>query len=188
MGQLEGSSPGASAVVLVRKKDGSLCFCIDLRKLNGRMVNNVYPLPRIDKTLACLNGTTIFTALDLKSGPWQVKSDKHSLPLTALTAGPLGICECSRLMKSCLDDLHVNGCIIYLDDISIFSKSPKEASTEIEREVFEILSRAGLKLKSGKCEFFSTSLSYLGHVVSKNGIEMDKKKTDVRSPHEFSNF
>ena len=64
----ESKSPWASAVVLVRKKDGPLIFCIDLRKLNSRTVKDAYFLPRIDETLDCLNGAQWFTSLDLKSG------------------------------------------------------------------------------------------------------------------------
>ena len=87
------SSLWASAVVLVRKKDGSLRFCIDLRKLNARTIKDAYSLPCIDETLDCLGGATIFTSLDLKSGYWQVKMEEESKPLTAFTIGPLGFYE-----------------------------------------------------------------------------------------------
>ena len=62
------NSPWVSPVVLVRKKDGSLRFCIDLRKLNARTIKDAYSLPRIEESLDCLNGACIFTSLDLKSG------------------------------------------------------------------------------------------------------------------------
>ena len=88
----------------------------------------------------CLNGAKIFTSLDLKSGYWQVEMEEESKPLTAFTVGPLGFFECERmpfgltnapatfqrLMESCLGDLHLNWCIIYLDDIIVFSESPGE--------------------------------------------------------------
>ena len=110
-------------------------FCIDLRKLNARTVKDAYSLPRIEDALDSLNGACIFTSLDLKSGYWQVKLDDHSIPLTAFTVGPLGFYECirmpfgltnapatfQRLMESCLSELHLHWCIIYLDDIIIFS-------------------------------------------------------------------
>ena len=83
-------SPWASVVVLVRKKDGSLSFCIDLRKLNARTVKDAYSLPRIEKTLDCLNGAQWFTSLDLKLGYWQVELDEESKALTAFTVEPLG--------------------------------------------------------------------------------------------------
>ena len=91
------NSPWASPVVLVRKKDGSLRFCIDLRKLNARTVKDAYSLPRIEDTLDSLNGACIFTSLDLKSGYWQVELDEESIPLTAFTVGPLGFYECVRM-------------------------------------------------------------------------------------------
>ena len=74
------NSAWASPVVLVRKKDGSLRFCIDLRKLNARTVKDAYSLPRIEESLDCLNGSQIFSSLDLKSGYWQVELDEESIP------------------------------------------------------------------------------------------------------------
>ena len=129
-----------SAVVLVRKKDGSLRFCIDLRKLNSQTVKDAYSIPRIEDSLDSLNGSCIFTSIDLKAGYWQVELDEDSIPLTAFMVGPLGFYECVRmpfgltnapatfqcLMENCLGDLHLNWCIIYLDDVVIFSRTPKE--------------------------------------------------------------
>ena len=182
-------SPWASAVVLVQKKDGSLRFCIDLRKLNERTIKDAYSIPQIEDSLDSLNGSCIFTSIDLKAGYWQVELDEESIPLTAFTVGPLGFYECvrmpfgltnapatfQRLRETCLNDLHLNWCIIYLDDVIIFSKTPEE---HIERltAVFEKISKAGLKLKPSKCEFFKTKISYLGHIVSKDGIETNPKK------------
>ena len=88
------NSPWASAVVLVRKRDDSLRFCIDLRKLNAHTIKNAYSLPCIDETLDCLGGVMIFTSLDLKSGYWQVEMEEELKPLTAFTVGPLGFYEC----------------------------------------------------------------------------------------------
>ena len=208
------NSPWASPVVLVRKKDGSLRFCIDLRKLNARTIKDAYSLPRIEDALDSLNGACIFTSLDLKSGYWQVELDEASIPLTAFTVGPLGFYECirmpfgltnapatfQRLTESCLGDLHLEWCIIYLDDIIIFSKNPDDHLTWL-RGVFECLAKAGLKLKPSKCEFFRSSLKYLGYIVSKNGIAKDPRKikaiqdwlrpktvTEVRSFTGFTNY
>ena len=134
------SSPWASAVVLVRKKDGGLRLCIDLRKLNNRTIKDVYSLPRIDDTLDCLHGAKWFSTLDLKSGYWQVELEEEAKPQTAFTMDPLGFWECERmpfgftnapatfqrLMESCLDELNLSWCIIYLDDIIVFSQTPEE--------------------------------------------------------------
>ena len=128
-------SPWVSAVVLVQKKDGDLRFCIDLRKLNEQIIKDAYSLLQIHETLDSLQGSWWFSSLDLKSGYWQVEMDEESTPLTAFTVGPLGFYECKRmpfrltnapamfqkLMETCLGDLNLHWCIIYLDDIVIFS-------------------------------------------------------------------
>ena len=161
------NSPWASAVVLVRKKDGSLRFCIDLRKLNARTVKDAYSLPQIEDSLDSLKSSCIFTSIDLKAGYWQVEMDPESIPLTAFTVGPLGFYECvkmlfgltnapatfQRLMETCLGDLHLNWCIIYLDDVVIFSRTPEEHLERLDA-VFTKIGEAGLKLKPSKCEFF----------------------------------
>ena len=80
-----------------------------------------------------------------------------------------------RLMESCLGDLHLKYCIIYLDDIIIFSKTPEDQIERLRR-VFQKIDEAGLHLKPLKCEFFKKRVEYLGHIVSENGIEMNPKK------------
>ena len=101
-----------------QKKDGGLRFCINLHKLNNRTVKDGYSLPRIEDTLDCLHGAVWFSALDLKSGYWQVELEEEAKPLTAFTMGPLGFWECEcmpfgltnapatfqRLMESCLGE------------------------------------------------------------------------------------
>ena len=109
-----------------------------------------------------------------------------SRPLTAFTVGPLGFYECVQmpfgltnapatfqsLMESCLGEMHLKWCIIY---IIVFLKTPKEHIVRL-RGVFKKLSAAGLRLKPSKCEFFKSKITYLGHIVSKDGIETEKKK------------
>ena len=182
-------SPWASAVVLVRKKDGGLRFCIDLCKLNNRTIKDGYSLPRIEDTLDCLHGAVWFSTLDLKSGYWQVELEEEAKPLTAFTMGPLGFWECEhmpfgltnalatfqRLMEYCHGELHLNWCIIYLDDIIVFSQTPEEHVHRL-RAVFNKLKAASLKLKPSKCDFFKIEIKYLGHVASKEGVSTDPDK------------
>ena len=78
-------------------------------------------------------------------------------------------------MENCLGDLHLNWCIVYLDDIIIYSKTPEEHVERLEA-VFKKLSSAGLKLKPSKCEFFKSQITYLGHIVSNEGIATDPKR------------
>ena len=88
------NSPWASAVVLVRKKNGKLHFCIALKKSNSLMVQEVYSIPRIQDILDCLQGAVRFTLLDLKSGYWQVELKEASKAPSAFTVGPLRFYEC----------------------------------------------------------------------------------------------
>ena len=186
------NSPWSSSIVLVKKKDGNLRFCIDLRKLNARTGKDAYALPRIEETLDYLAQSKWFSALDLKLGYWQVELDKESKLLTTFTAGPLGFYESERMpfgatnapatfqrmMETCLGDLHLNWCLIYLDDITVFAKTQEEAITRLGT-VFQKLREVGLKLKPSKCEVFKTSLLYLGHIVSEDGIRTDPEKIKV---------
>ena len=146
------TSPWASPVVLVCMIDGSLRFCIDLRKLDNRTIKDAQSLPRIEDSLDCLDGATIFTSLDLQSGYWQVELTEASRPLTAFTIGPLRFYECDwmpfvltnvlatfqHLMESHLGEMHLKWCIIYLDNNIVFSKMPEEHIERL-RGVFEKL-------------------------------------------------
>ena len=109
--------------------------------------------------------------------------DEESKPLTAFTVGLLGFYECKRmpfgltnipatfqrLMETCLGDLNLHWCIIYLNDIVIFSKDPASHLKRLEA-VFQKLEKAGLKLKPSKWELFWSQLAYLGHVISAKGL------------------
>ena len=86
-----------NAVVLERKKDGGLCFCIDFCHLNVHMKKDSYPLPRIQEVLESLVGTSHFSCLDLKSGFWQIKKDEALKQYTAFTVGNLRFFECDRM-------------------------------------------------------------------------------------------
>ena len=186
------TSPWASPVVLVCKKDGSLQFCIDLRKLNNQTIKDAQSLPRIKDSLDCLDGATIFTSLDLQLGYWQVEMTEDSKPLTAFTVGPLGFYECvwmpfgltnalatfQHLMETCLGEIHLKWCIIYLDDIIVFSKILEE---HIERlkGIFEKLAAAGLRLKLSKCEFLSRELLIWDTLFPKMASKQILKKIEA---------
>ena len=185
-------SPWASGIVLVRKKNGKLRFCIDLRKLNSKTLKDSYALPRIEQTLESLAGSKIFSTLDLTSGYWHVEMAEECKPYTAFTCGPLGFFECEtmpfgatnapatfqRLMEDCLGDLNLNWCIVYLDDVIVYSQTPEEHLERLEA-VFKKLSAYGLKLKPSKCTFFQEEITYLGHLITADGIATDPKKIQV---------
>ena len=113
--------------------------------------------------LDCLNGTVWFTSLDLKLGYWQIEMEEDCKALTAFTLRPLGFYECEKmpfgltnapamfqcLLQRCLGNLHLQYCIIYLDDIIVFSKTPEEHLDRL-RAVLEQLKKAELKLNPSK--------------------------------------
>ena len=133
-------SPWCNAVVLVRKKDGTLRFCIDFRQLNAKTKKDSHPLLRGPEMMDSLVGARYFSTMDLKSGFWQVKMSEESRQYTAFMVGSLGIYEflrmpyglCNvpamfqRLMQNCLGKLNLQYALIYLDDVIVYSKTPEE--------------------------------------------------------------
>ena len=167
----------------MRKKDGSLRFCIDFRRLNALTVKDSHPLPCICETLESLAGAAHYLTFDLNSGFWQVPMDEESKQYTAFTLGSMGLYECEsmpfrlcnapptfqRLMQNCLGELNLTYCLIYLDDVIVFSETPEEHIQRM-RVVFNCLQEHGLKLKLSKCEMFKPEINYLAHHVSQKGV------------------
>jgi len=133
------ASPWASNVVLVRKKDGSLRFCVGYRRLNAIMYKDSYPLPLIDNCLNALAGTSWFSTLDLRSGYYNIPIADEDREKSAFitrkgchlfTVMPFGLtCAPSvfqRLMDFVLAGLSYVTCLVYLDDIIIFGRTFEE--------------------------------------------------------------
>ena len=189
------TSPWSSPVVMVRKHDGTWRFCVDYRKLNLVTHCDAYPLPRIDATSDSLAGCKYFTTLDLASGYWQVALEEADMEKTAFSTPqghfefnvmPFGLTNTpatfQRLMECALSGLTNEQCLIYLDDIIIFSSSFKE-HLHCLRNVFVALQGAHLQLKLSKCNFACSLVHYLGHVVSVEGVQPDPRKVEAVSQH-----
>ena len=201
------NSPWASPVVMVKKKDGSLRFCLDFRQLNAATIKDAHPISRINDLLDALHGTRWFSNLDLKSGYCQVPIQERDKEKTAFRTSsgqlfefnqvPFGLCNApatfSRLMDHVLAGLHWETCFFYLDDIIVFAASWEEHLNRL-RQVFERLRHAKLKLGGDKCTFAAKEVSYLGHRVTEEGLLPDpsllaaiqeirppKNATEVRS-------
>ncbi|KAK3108631.1 hypothetical protein FSP39_012081 [Pinctada imbricata] len=176
------TSPWSSNVVLVKKKDNSLRFCIDYRQLNEVTIKDSHPLPRIDDALDSLSGSKYFSTLDLKSGYWQVglkEEDKEktafSFPgggLWQFTVMAFGLCNApatfERLMERVLSGLSFDVCLVYLDDIIVKSTTFQGHLTNLQK-VFDRLEVANLKLNPTKCEFVARIL------WSSQSVELVKK-------------
>ena len=168
-----------NVVVLVRKKDGTLHFCVDFRFLNARMKKDSYPLPHIQEALESMVGSALFLSMDFKSGFWQIKMAPESQQYTAFTVGnlgfyeftcmPFGLCNAlvtfQHLMQNTLGELNLTYCMIYLDDVTIFGRTEEE-HLECLCIVVERFWEFNLKLKPSKCSFFQSEIIYLAHHVS----------------------
>jgi hypothetical protein len=181
-------SPWASRIVLVKKKDGKLRFCVDYRTLNSITKKDVYPLPRIDDSLAMLKKGKFFTTLDLFAGYWQIPLASDSKEKTAFITDsglfefnvmPFGLCNApatfQRFMDATLAGLKWKSLLVYMDDIIIFSTTFDEHVKDLD-EVFTRLDNANITLNINKCEFFKEKIHYLGHVVSVEGIQPSQDK------------
>lgn len=185
------NSPWASPVVLVKKPDGSDRFCVDFRAVNSVTRKSSYPLPRIGESLESLSGSAFFSCVDLQNGYWQILLEDDSKEKTAFIthAGlyefnvmAFGLCgapaDFQRLMERVLRGLNWKIALIYLDDVLIFSCTFEDHLQHL-RLVFDRFRASGLKLKPKKCFFGKRTVKYLGHVVSKDGVQPDPSKIKV---------
>ena len=184
------SSPWASGIVIVKKKDGTSRFCVDYRRLNDVTIKDAYPLPRIDESLDQLAGSKWFSCLDLSSGFWQVEMHEDDKQKTAFTTRiglyefnvmPFGLSRApaifERLMGVFLAGLHWKICLIYLDDIIVIGKTFENMINNLDC-VFKRFEDSGLKLKPEKCQLFRRGVEFLGHIVNESGVGTDPKKIE----------
>ena len=181
-------SPWCNAVILVQKKDGTLHFCVDFRHLNACMKKDSYPLPWIQEALESMAGSAHFLSMDFKLGFWQIKMAPGLQQYMAFMVGNLGFYEFTRmlfrlcnalamfqhLMQNTLGELNLTYCVIYLDDVIVFSRMEEEHLEHLH-VVFERFREVNLKLKPLKCSFFQLEIMYLAHHILRRGILPSQK-------------
>lgn len=187
----ESRSPYASPIVVVRKKTGKIRMCVDFRTLNQRTVPDQYTVPRIEDALACLNGSKWFSVLDLRSGYYQVPMRDSDKEKTAFIC-PVGFYQFERMpqgvsgapatfqriMEQTVGDMNLLEVLVYLDDLIVFGATLEEHEARLLK-VLDRLKDEGLKLSLDKCQFCQPSVTYVGHIISQDGVSTDPEKTEA---------
>lgn len=184
-------SPFGSPVLFVKKKDGSMRLCVDYRALNKITVKNKYPLPLISDLLDQLQAAKVFSKIDLRSGYHQIRIAEEDISKTAFRTRyghfeflvlPFGLTNAPatfmHLMQKIFHPYLDKFVIVYLDDILVYSRSEAEHEQHL-RKVLQVLRENKLYGKLSKCSFFQKEVEFLGHVVSDNGVYMEKKKMEA---------
>ncbi|PKA62661.1 RNA-directed DNA polymerase like [Apostasia shenzhenica] len=181
-------SPWGAPVLFVKKKDDTLRMCIDYRELNRVTIKNKYPLPRIDDLFDLLHGASVFSKIDLRSGYYQLKIKNKDIPkiafrtryghyeylvmLFGLTNPPATFIDLmNRVFHPYLDQF----VIVFIDNILIYSKNSDEHADYLHL-VLQKLRENQLYAKFSKCDFWLSSIAFLRHVITAEGISVDPQK------------
>ncbi|XP_059819440.1 uncharacterized protein LOC132390922 [Hypanus sabinus] len=187
----ESRSPYASPIVVARKKNGRVRMCVDYRTLNRRTVPDQYTVPRVEDALACLSGAKWFSVLDLRSGYYQIPMSAADKEKTAFIC-PLGFFQFERmpqgisgapatfqrLMERTVGDMNLLEVLVYLDDLIVFGSTLEEHEERLLK-VLGRLNEEGLKLSLDKCQFCKSSVNYIGHIISREGVATDPTKIEA---------
>jgi hypothetical protein len=189
MGHIRPStSPFASAVVLVKKKDGTMRMCIDFRALNKKTIKNRYSIPRIDELLDELHGAVYFTKIDLRSDYHQLKMREEDISKTTFRCHysryeflvmPFGLTNAPTTFQSCMN--HVfnkqlrKHLLVFFDDLLIYNKTWEEHLWHVD-QILSIMEEQSLYAKESKCEFGMTEVLYLGHIIGAKGVQVHQEK------------
>ncbi|GJZ78549.1 hypothetical protein Tco_0643386 [Tanacetum coccineum] len=185
------TSPWGAPVLFVKKKDGSFRMCIDYRELNKLTIKNRYPLPRIDDLFDQLQGSSVYSKIDLRSGYHQLRVRDEDIPKTAFRTRyghyefqvmPFGLTNApavfmdlmNRVCKPYLDKF----VIVFIDDILIYSRNKEEHANHL-RIILELLKKEKLYAKFSKCDFWIHIVQFLGHLIDSQGLHVDPAKIEA---------
>ncbi|GJS12810.1 putative reverse transcriptase domain-containing protein [Tanacetum coccineum] len=185
------TSPWGAPVLFVKKKYGSFRMCIDYRELNKLAIKNRYPLPRIDDLFDKLQGSSVYSKIDLRSGYHQLRVRDEDIPKTAFRTRyghyefqvmPFGLTNApavfmdlmNRVCKPYLDKF----VIVFIDDILIYSRNKEEHANHL-RIILELLKKEKLYAKFSKCDFWIRIVQFLGHLIDSQGLHVDPAKIEA---------
>ena len=184
-------SPYGAPILFVRKKDGTTRMCMDYRALNESTVKNSYPLPRVEDLLDQLQGAKVFSKIDLRSGYHQIRIHEQDTHKTAFRSRyglyefkvlPFGLTNAPAhfmaLMQEVFHELLDTCALVYLDDVLIYSRTVDEHDKHLTR-VLQLLREHKLYAKLSKCELYQSRISFLGHMLSSEGVHMETSKVDA---------
>lgn len=184
------TSPYSSPVLLVKKKDGTWRFCVDYRALNAITIKDRFPIPTIDELLHELHGAIYFSKIDLRSGYHQIRivlEDIHKIGFRTLDGHyeflvmPFGLSNAPSTFQSAMNDLlrpHLRKfSLVFFDDILIYIPS-WETHLHHVNTILSLLSQNHFYAKLSRCQFEVTSIDYLGHVISAQGVQADPAKVE----------
>ncbi|GKC90853.1 putative reverse transcriptase domain-containing protein, partial [Tanacetum coccineum] len=180
------SSPWGAPILFVNKKDGLFQMCIDYRELNKLTVKNRYQLPRIDDLFDQLQGSSVYSKIDLRSGYHQLRVREEDIPKTAFRTRyghyefqvmPFGLTNAPDVFLDLMNKVCKPYLDKFIDDILIYSKN-KEEHEEHLKLIMELLKKEELYVKFSKCEFWIPKVQFLGHVIDSKGIHVDPAKIE----------
>ncbi|KZS16055.1 Uncharacterized protein APZ42_018258 [Daphnia magna] len=182
------NSPWSANVVLIKKKDGNLRFCVDYRPLKAVTKKDVYPMPRPDDLIQRVAGAAIFSSMDLKNAFWQVPVHPEDREKTAFVTTyalyqfkylPFGLCNSPatfvRIIDHALLNLKWTHCLAYIDDILVFGYNFKQHKMPLEA-VLTAFQNSKITLNVEKCSFCVPHVKFLGHLVDGKGLRPDPQK------------